>query len=89
MIPIRIQAEEGIRVLREKFLISEDVTGLELQRHVLKYLEREISQGLYFFIADKTRHRMLQPNVVIKEPYQMYKNQRGYLDILVMKQNVF
>lgn len=89
MIPIRIQTEEGIQVVKDKFLISEDVTGLELQRHVLKYLEREISQGLYFFIADKSRHRMLQPTVLIREPYHMYKNGRGYLDILVMKQNVF
>lgn len=65
------------------------MTGIELQRHVLKYIEREVSQGLYFFIVDKSRHRMLQANVPIKEPYEMYKNESGVLRLLVMKQNAF
>lgn len=65
------------------------MTGIELQRHVLKYIEREVSQGLYFFIVDKCRHRMLQANVAIKEPYGMYKNESGVLRVLVMKQNAF
>ena len=32
---------------------------------------------------------MLQANVVIKEPYEMYKNEAGILTLLVLKQNVF
>lgn len=40
MIPVKIETEEGLKIIKEKFLISEEVTGLELQRHVLKYIER-------------------------------------------------
>ena len=40
MVPIRIEVQEGLVATKNKFLISEKISGLELQRNIMKYVER-------------------------------------------------
>ena len=60
-----------------------------MQRNILKFAEREINQTLFFFIVDKKKHRMLQNTVSAREVYELYQDERGFLNIKIMKENVF
>jgi hypothetical protein len=52
-------------------------------------MENEFGTGLYFFIEDKKKKRMLQSTIPIKEPFSMYKNEDGFLHLIITKQNPY
>ena len=70
---------------RSKFLVNEEMNYTNLLFSVRKNIDLNEGQALYIFIGD----RLLSTNFMIKEAYERYKDDDGFLYAYVCSENTF
>lgn len=70
---------------RSKFLVNEEMNYTNLLFSVRKNIDLNEGQALYIFIGD----RLLSTNLIIKEAYERYKDDDGFLYAYVCSENTF
>lgn len=70
---------------RSKFLVNEEMNYTNLLFSVRKNIDLNEGQALYIFIGD----RLLSTNLMIKEAYERYKDDDGFLYAYVCSENTF
>ena len=70
---------------RSKFLVNEEMNYTNLLFSVRKNIDLNEGQALYIFIGN----RLLATNLIIKEAYERYKDDDGFLYAYVCSENTF
>ena len=70
---------------RSKFLVNEEMNYTNLLFSIRKNIDLNEGQALYIFIGDK----LLSTNLIIKEAYERYKDDDGFLYAYVCSENTF
>ena len=70
---------------RSKFLVNEEMNYTNLLFSVRKNIDLNEGQALYIFIGDK----LLSTNLMIKDAYERYKDDDGFLYAYVCSENTF
>jgi GABA(A) receptor-associated protein len=70
---------------RSKFLVNEDMNYTSFLFSIRKNIDLNEGQALYIFIEDK----LLSTNLAIKEAYDRYKSNDGFLYAYICSENTF